>query len=197
MQNRKNHRKTANTIDGFRLRLILPALVCLLIIAGCAGSTASSPPLAAHKKSPATVAGYLKPADLPDSRILLRPPPLPGSAAFTADQAAYRLTRSLRNSTRWELAAKDAELTFPNVAETFSCALGISVTEEAMPILFTLMHRSGISACEATDRAKVYYQRIRPFVMNRETTCNRMTRRTSVKTAPTRPAIQRPAGHGP
>lgn len=171
MQNPKIRNNAATAVCNIRLRLIVPVLVYLAIIVGCSGVTVSSPPITAHPNSPVAVTGYVKPADLPDSRTLLPPPPAPGSAAFTADQEAYRLTRTLRNTARWELAAKDADLTFPHVAETFSCALGIALTKEDMPRLFMLLHRSGINACEATDRAKAYYQRIRPFVMNRETTC--------------------------
>lgn len=173
MQNPESRHKAVNVAHNIRLHLIPFVLIylSLSIIVGCTGVTVQTPPLIAHEKSPGIMVGYVKTADLPDSRTLLPPPPAPGSAAFAADQEAYRLTRALRNTPRWALAAKDADLTFPNVMETFSCALGTPITEEAVPHLYNLLRRSGTDACDATTRAKVHYQRTRPFVMNRETTC--------------------------
>ena len=49
----------------------------------------------------------------PTARRLLPPPPAAGSAALAADEDAYRSTRKLRDTPRWALAAKDADLTFP------------------------------------------------------------------------------------
>jgi len=41
----------------------------------------------------------------------------------------YRGTRALRNSPRWALAAKDAELKFPAAAATFACALNVPISQ--------------------------------------------------------------------
>lgn len=39
-----------------------------------------------------------------------------------ADQETYRSTRVLRDTPRWGLAARDAELAFPKATEHFTCS---------------------------------------------------------------------------
>lgn len=115
--------------------------------------------------------GYLAPTDLPDSVSLLAPPPAPGSAAVAADEEAYRLTRALRGTPRWALAARDAELDFPEAAGTFSCALGAPITEKDSPRLYRLLFRVKADAARATGKAKGHYVRVRPFVAYKEASC--------------------------
>ncbi len=67
--------------------------------------------------------GYLKPSELPNSLVLLGPPPEKGSAALARDEEARKATIPLRNTERWTLAHRDAELAFPQAASTFSLSL--------------------------------------------------------------------------
>lgn len=70
--------------------------------------------------------GYLQKSDLPNSLDLLSGPPAADSAAFARDEAARKSTLHLRNTARWQQAAKDADLTFPApacAAETAALAL--------------------------------------------------------------------------
>jgi acid phosphatase (class A) len=120
---------------------------------------------------PGYVAGYLQPNELPDSLALLPAPPQAGSAALSADEESYRATRALRNTPRWEQAAKDAVLTFPAATGHFSCALGIAVSAEATPHLNMLLRRVRMDASRATDKAKEHYKRRRPFMETRDATC--------------------------
>ena len=154
-----------------QVRLVALALASLLIVLGCANVSTSRSPASASHTGPGIPSGYLSPKDLPDSLSLLPPPPSPDTAAFAADQEAYRTTRALRDTPRWALATEDANSSVTHVTETFSCALNAPITEEAMPILYTLMLRARADASRATTRAKDYYQRIRPFVTNKEATC--------------------------
>jgi len=142
-------------------------LVCLLIVAGLAGPAAAAPPDALHGK----VKGYLAQGDLPDSVSLLAPPPAQGSAASAADEEAYRLTRSLRGTPRWALAARDADLVFPEAAEIFSCALDAPINDKETPCLYQLLLRAKADAARATGKAKGHYLRVRPFVVYKEATC--------------------------
>lgn len=85
--------------------------------------------------SPATVPeikpgiwkGYLEKNEMANALALVDGPPAPGSAAEALDQATAKATFALRGTARWTLAAKDADLHFPGVAATFSCALGVPI----------------------------------------------------------------------
>jgi acid phosphatase (class A) len=142
------------------------AALALALLAGCA-----APPAAVPELRPGVPAGYLPRNALPDSLALLPPPPAADSAAFAADEEAYRSTRGYRNTARWAQATKDANLRFPAAAETFSCALGAPITPEATPRLYMLMRRSLVDAGLSTYTAKDHYQRTRPFVVFKETSC--------------------------
>jgi len=152
--------------------LIILVLAGMFLTAGCGGINASPPggtlPEAA---SEAHVSGFLKPADLPDSLALLPPPPAPGSPDFAADEEAFRATRALRDTPRWGLAVKDADLDFPAAPEAFSCAVGIPITKDATPRLYDLMRRSLVDSARSTFAAKDHYRRVRPFVVNKAVSC--------------------------
>lgn len=115
--------------------------------------------------------GYLQPEQLPDTLALLPPPPVAGSAAHTADEEAYRVTRALRGTPRWALAAKDADLNFPAAAEVFSCALDMPITAAATPHLYMLLRRVVSDAGAATGAPKEQYRRRRPYTVHGDTSC--------------------------
>jgi len=48
---------------------------------------------------------------------------------------------ALRNSARWTLAARDADLHFPAAAISFSCTLGVPINATGTPRLLLLMRR--------------------------------------------------------
>jgi acid phosphatase (class A) len=121
---------------------------------------------------PGYVAGDLQPEELPDSLALLPPPPVAGSAAPGADEERHAATRKLRDTPRWELARKDAELRFPAADEVFACTLGVAISEEATPHLHMLLRRVRMDASRANDRAKSHYRRLRPFMVTHETPCS-------------------------
>jgi acid phosphatase (class A) len=153
------------------LAMLLVSLIAAAL-AGCAtGTGAAAKSAGIPEVAPGFLAGYLPKSALPDSLALLPPPPAAGSAAFAADEHAYRATRSLRDTPRWALAAQDANLRFPDAARTFSCALGAAITEEHTPRLYVLMRRSLVDSGLATYAAKDHYQRRRPFVKLDDTSC--------------------------
>ncbi len=153
------------------LRRILFVLVCVAIIGGCAGFEGQSKPAAVPEIHPGILAGYLQPEEHPNSLALIPPPPAEGSAAFALDEEVHRKSIELRGTPRWELAAKDAELMFPEAAGTFSCALGIPITKKDTPHLYMLLRRTLADAGLSTYTAKNKYQRKRPFMKNNEPTC--------------------------
>ena len=116
--------------------------------------------------------GYLPRKDLPNSLQLLPVPPASGSAAAAADLDFHQQLQGQRSGLRWELAAQDAVLKFPAVASTFSCALGVSISQEATPHLNMLLRRSLADAGLSTYAAKDKYQVQRPFVKLAQASCS-------------------------
>jgi acid phosphatase (class A) len=73
--------------------------------------------------------------------------------------------QALRGTDRWDLAISDADLHFPTLANVFSCALGIPVSEEDTPALYMLIRRTFTDIGLAPYSAKNAYQRERPFMV--------------------------------
>lgn len=115
--------------------------------------------------------GYLEKDEIANALALVDAPPAPGSAAEALDQATAKATFALQGSARWTLAAKDADMHFPDVAATFSCALGVPINETETPRLLMLMRRSLTDLGLSTYPAKNKYQRQRPFMVNGQPIC--------------------------
>ena len=111
------------------------------------------------------------PSSLPNSLELLPAPPNPGSTAYALDVETAEATFPLRGTPRWELSARDANLNFPAAASIYSCALGVPISKEETPRLYTLLHRVLSDAGLATYSAKNHYQRPRPFTVNNQPMC--------------------------
>ncbi|PKP83366.1 MAG: acid phosphatase [Alphaproteobacteria bacterium HGW-Alphaproteobacteria-18] len=117
------------------------------------------------------LAGYLAPETLPDSAALLPPPPKPGSAREAADREVHTATRAFRDTDRWAMAHADNDLKFPAAAQSFSCVLGVVISDETTPHLNTILRRTLADAGRSTYAAKELYQRTRPFALMAEDTC--------------------------
>jgi len=154
-----------------KLYRFFSVLMCVAITAGCAGFERQSRPAAVPEIRPGILAGYLQPEALPNSLALLPPPPAAGSAALALDEDVSRKNITLRGTPRWKLATEDANLMFPRAAGTFSCALGVPITEQDTPHLYILLRRTLADAGLSTYTAKHHYQRARPFMVNKEPTC--------------------------
>ena len=133
-------------------------------------SNVGSPPVVKEFKR-GLLEGYLAAEERPDSLKLLDPPPTPGSAAFALDQEVAKASFPGQGSARWELAARDADLYFPAAAAAFSCSLGIQISEEETPRLYTLLRRTLTDAGLATYKAKEHFKRRRPFLINGQPIC--------------------------
>jgi acid phosphatase (class A) len=156
---------------------LLPLALCMTLAAGCANQARKPEvkkteiPTAVPELRPGLLAGYLAAGALPNSLALLPPSPAPGSAAFAADNEAYRNTLLLRGSSRYTQATKDADLRFPQSTQNFACALDAPISPEVTPHLYMLLRRSFTDAGLATYAAKDHYKRMRPFVMHNESSC--------------------------
>jgi acid phosphatase (class A) len=120
---------------------------------------------------PGILAGYLPMEEPLDSLAFVPPAPAPGSPRQALDEAISQRAVALRGSPRWELAQRDADLHFPEAAETFSCALGLPITEQHTPELYMLLRRTLADLGLATYPAKNHYGRARPFMANGAPTC--------------------------
>lgn len=150
-------------------------LAAALLLAACAtppAPTVSPDEVGEVRAGSGVLNGYLDRKALPDSLALLPPPPAEGSPRAAADLETYRATRALRDTPRWRLATQDAELRFPAAAATFQCALGAPVTAERTPHLNMVLRRTLADAGLATYRAKDHYNRTRPFVAMKESSCS-------------------------
>ena len=146
------------------------SILIAAVICGCASVATESTAIAPVRSG--RVSGYLAKDALPDSSLLSPRPPAAGSNAQALDDEISRHYLALQGTARWDLAALDAALTFPQGAQVFSCALNAPVTPEATPVLYTLLQRSMNDAGGSTSRAKALYQRPRPFMVNGKPTCS-------------------------
>ena len=159
-------------MNGLSVRVVVLAVG--LIAGGCASSPAVVAPTSAAEVGElrhGILKGYLAPAEVPDSLALLPAPPVRGSAAQAADEAAFHELTDLQGTPRGALAVQDADLNFPGAAAIFSCALGVPVSEKETPNLSMLLRRTLTDAGLATYRAKEKYQRTRPFVFFKVPSC--------------------------
>lgn len=138
--------------------------------AACADRPADSAAVSVREIRPGVAAGYLAPEELPDSAALLPPPPSRDSAAFAADRQVSEV-RKLRDTPRGAQALLDDDLSFPNAAGIFSCALKVPVSESLTPRLYALLRRTRTDAAAVSDAAKDHYRRPRPFTENHDPTC--------------------------
>ncbi|MEL0087671.1 MAG: acid phosphatase, partial [Halieaceae bacterium] len=90
---------------------------------------------------PGLLMGYL-PMDNPlRSDEFVPPPPAAGSAAQAADDAFSAQLLATQDKDRFELARADAHLG-PDSTATFSCAVGINISQEDTPHLQMLLRRT-------------------------------------------------------
>lgn len=152
----------------------LNALALAMLIGGCSARGAPAPAAqgpASIPLPPHYLAGYLPRGALPNSLTLLPPPPAPGSAARARDDAAAKAAVAAAGGPRWIQAVQDADLHFPKAAETYSCAVGVRITEADTPRLYVLLRRTLIDVGLSTYPTKLKYKRARPFMVDGAKTC--------------------------
>ncbi len=149
-----------------------PFAATFLILAFFAGGTASAQTFAQDRSlAQADRSGYLDQAHKVDAVKFLPAPPVPGSAAFEADKYAFEFTRTLKDSERWNLAAKDDKLDLDSIASDFSCALGFMLERKNAPRLFALLKKASADAGGAIGTGKTFFARPRPVMGNSEPIC--------------------------
>jgi acid phosphatase (class A) len=146
----------------------LIGLVAGLSLAQTPPATPANPSAVDARKLPPS---YLPREALPNSLALLPPPPAAGSDAMRRDEEARKAAARLKGTPRYQLAASDAVIGFPEIPNDFSCAMGFAITKEFAPHLYGLLGKALIDVGLSTYRAKDHYKRTRPFVVHNESTC--------------------------
>jgi len=149
------------------------------LIGACSTPAPSTTPDPVPGGRPGHVLGYLKADDIPNSLAFMPAPPALGSASQAADEAIYQATRALRDTPRWALAVRDANLNFPEAPGAFSCALGHSITASTTPHLNALLSRLRADVSLTTARTKDHYKRQRPYLRHGESSCTPAERHKS------------------
>jgi len=120
---------------------------------------------------PGILEGYLAFEEMPNSLLLLPPPPLEGSAAWELDMEMAAKFVAMEDEARKAKAASDAVLHFPEAVESFNIVLDQKISEESTPMVYMILRRSLADAGLSTYSAKDHYQRERPFMINGHPTC--------------------------
>lgn len=131
----------------------------------------TSDPATLSEIRPGILQGYLSDQELPDSLELLPPPPAEDTAAFALDQRISDQSLEMQEKPRWNQAASDAILAFPEAVKAFSGVVGIPISEQDTPFLYILMRRSLADVGLSTYSAKNHYVRKRPFMRNNQPIC--------------------------
>jgi len=121
--------------------------------------------------APGILQGYLAEDALLDSAAFVPAAPEPGSARQALDSAWAERMRGFRDTPRWDMAIRDADLSFPAAVDAFSCALGFEITEAETPALYLLLWRSLADIGLSSYSAKNAYQRERPFMVGDTPIC--------------------------
>lgn len=128
-----------------------------------AGGPASTEPVlwtdaAGHPK------GYLAKAGGMDAAALLPPPPEDADPRGVADRIAFKETRKLKDSPRWVMAIRDADVETPVALRAFDCAVGHVFDPEKEPALGRILAKTAADIDAANKAPKADFARKRPFL---------------------------------
>lgn len=162
-----------------RITLVTKAVAALVVAVGCASAAqqpGGSPIQATTPEQEAQIrailaAAYLPQGGAPDSLAILPAPPAFGSPGQARDDASAAAAQGQQGTPRWSLATRDADLSLPNAARAFTCALGVEISEAGTPRTYNLLRRSMADVGLSTYPTKTKYQRTRPFVVTSTPTC--------------------------
>jgi acid phosphatase (class A) len=157
-------------------KIILPFLFVFIATSSCVQTSTQEKPqtsltLELTELHPGILEGYLSEEELPNSLLLVSPPPKEGSAAYAHDQEMAAMYVAMEDEERKIQATKDANLHFPEATEAFNIILNINISEETTPNLYMILRRTLADAGLSTYAAKNHYQRNRPFMVNNTPIC--------------------------
>ena len=115
--------------------------------------------------------GYLTESQVPNSLKNLPLPPQENSAGQVRDNAIFQDMQAQKGTARWAQAAIDADLTDEHLGRPFSEAFGLEINEKNTPTLFSMMQKIRSDSNVTTKSAKQHYNRTRPFISMKVSTC--------------------------
>jgi acid phosphatase (class A) len=128
--------------------------------------------------------GYLGKDGVPNSILILPPPPVPGSTEDKLDNETYAKTRKVLGTPRGALATRDAT----QYVQAFDCALGVKL-ENGPVAVGTLFARVAHDAADITNLAKNHFKHDRPFIKPNGPICTESDRTGLIK------SYSYPSGH--
>ncbi len=161
--------KTNQTVTSWIL-LAGISVLSLFFLSSCLGPKTSLA-LGIEETKQGTLKGYLEFKEIPNSLVLIPPPPDEESTALALDQEISKKNLELNDSVRFEQAKQDAILYFPEALMAFSEILDVPISEKTTPNLYMLLRRILPDAAFSTYTAKKHYMRPRPFMVNKLPTC--------------------------
>ncbi len=115
-------------------------------------------------------AGYLTPGEF-DVTHVIEPAPRPGDPRYRTDREIFRATRKLVGTPRYALATSDVNYSPPALLHDFSCSVGVVLTPQDAPKLMAVFGRAVTDTAGQSSKAKDYYKRERPFVIDKGPVC--------------------------
>jgi acid phosphatase (class A) len=125
---------------------------------------------AAGAAMPAERTGYLAPGAF-DILAVLPPAPVPGDPRYDADRRVFRHTRHLLGTPRGAMATSDVQRAPAAMLQDYGCALDASLTPDKLPLTVALIERASRDTNAQKDRAKDFYKRRRPFLIDSGPVC--------------------------
>ena len=114
---------------------------------------------------------YFSYRELPNMLKWCPAPPDTVGAAFAYDIMQYMWGKQMRqNKERAAIAIRDAVYSLECIMQEFSEPLGLNMSEEETPEIYTLLRDAKVTCENVSNFPKFYYKRIRPFMRFHERT---------------------------
>lgn len=111
---------------------------------------------------------YYKADSLPNAVYYLPAPPDTSDMLFAADFQQWIWGKSMRPTPRGAQASWESLYGVERMATIFGEVLGITITKEETPAIWTFLQRAGSTGNRAVSLAKKHYMRVRPFARTNE-----------------------------
>lgn len=143
-----------------RTTALLLALLCLTLQAQ---NTTDAPQ---KKEWPS----FLTIEQMPDGSVYLPEPPAFDSQEFVADVIRYHWGKTFRHTPRGKQAIRETDMGTESMLKVFAEPMGMELSMAKTPDLADLVSHIITDGCNATRKAKNYYNRLRPFLYFNEGT---------------------------
>ena len=108
---------------------------------------------------------YLTADEVPNAVLWLPSPPEPGSSQFMYDISQYYWGKQQRLDTlRARKAIREAAYQVADMAQQFSQAFGMEISEQSTPAIYNVLNRAVLTIRLSATKPKATYMRTRPFV---------------------------------